>query len=87
MCITHVWVLLPHAGSVGSEPRSPLAAADLQEQGLACLYDNAQLAAWADVLFLCCLPSHLAAVCSTVRIAIRKPCVVYSLVTAVPLPR
>uniref|UniRef100_A0A8C3BPT1 NADP-dependent oxidoreductase domain-containing protein 1 n=1 Tax=Cairina moschata TaxID=8855 RepID=A0A8C3BPT1_CAIMO len=59
----------------------------LQEQGLACLYDNAQLAAWADVLFLCCLPSHLAAVCSTVRIAIRKPCVVYSLVTAVPLPR
>uniref|UniRef100_U3J468 NADP-dependent oxidoreductase domain-containing protein 1 n=1 Tax=Anas platyrhynchos platyrhynchos TaxID=8840 RepID=U3J468_ANAPP len=59
----------------------------LQEQGIACLYDSAQLAAWADVLFLCCLPSHLAAICSTVRTAIRKPCVVYSLVTAVPLPR
>uniref|UniRef100_A0A8B9I0R5 NADP-dependent oxidoreductase domain-containing protein 1 n=1 Tax=Anser brachyrhynchus TaxID=132585 RepID=A0A8B9I0R5_9AVES len=59
----------------------------LQEQGLTCLYDNAQLAAWADVLFLCCLPSHVASVCSAVRTAIRKPCVVYSLVTAVPLPR
>ncbi|XP_068539195.1 NADP-dependent oxidoreductase domain-containing protein 1 isoform X1 [Anas acuta] len=73
--------------SIRISTRRPESLADLQEQGLTCLYDNAQLAAWADVLFLCCLPSHLAAVCSAVRTAIRKPCVVYSLVTAVPLPR
>ncbi|XP_038036456.2 NADP-dependent oxidoreductase domain-containing protein 1 isoform X1 [Anas platyrhynchos] len=73
--------------SIRISTRRPESLADLQEQGLTCLYDNAQLAAWADVLFLCCLPSHLAAICSTVRTAIRKPCVVYSLVTAVPLPR
>uniref|UniRef100_A0A8C4P3T9 NADP-dependent oxidoreductase domain-containing protein 1 n=1 Tax=Dromaius novaehollandiae TaxID=8790 RepID=A0A8C4P3T9_DRONO len=59
----------------------------LQEQGVKCFYDNAQLAAWADVVFLCCLPSQVLTVCSVVRPAIRKPCVVYSLVTAVPLCR
>ncbi|XP_025912978.1 NADP-dependent oxidoreductase domain-containing protein 1 [Apteryx rowi] len=60
---------------------------DLQEQGIGCFYDNAQLVAWADVVFLCCLPLHVLTVCSVVRPAIRKPCVVYSLVTAVPLRR
>lgn len=64
-----------------------LAAAHLQKLGLNCFYDNAQLAAWADVLFLCCLPSHTPSICSVVRPAIRKPCIVYSLITAVPLPR
>ncbi|XP_031449010.1 NADP-dependent oxidoreductase domain-containing protein 1 isoform X3 [Phasianus colchicus] len=59
----------------------------LQKLGLTCFYDNAQLAAWADVLFLCCLPSHVPSVCSAVQPAIRKPCIVYSLITAVPLPR
>uniref|UniRef100_A0A8B9P738 NADP-dependent oxidoreductase domain-containing protein 1 n=1 Tax=Apteryx owenii TaxID=8824 RepID=A0A8B9P738_APTOW len=59
----------------------------LQEQGIGCFYNNAQLVAWADVVFLCCLPLHVLTVCSVVRPAIRKPCVVYSLVTAVPLRR
>ncbi|XP_025976109.1 NADP-dependent oxidoreductase domain-containing protein 1 [Dromaius novaehollandiae] len=68
-------------------PFALLISADLQEQGVKCFYDNAQLAAWADVVFLCCLPSQVLTVCSVVRPAIRKPCVVYSLVTAVPLCR
>ncbi|XP_021258703.1 NADP-dependent oxidoreductase domain-containing protein 1 [Numida meleagris] len=73
--------------SVRVSTRRPESLPDLQKLGLTCFYDNAQLAAWADVLFLCCLPSHLLSICSVVRPAIRKPCVVYSLITAVPLPR
>nr|XP_009673940.1 PREDICTED: NADP-dependent oxidoreductase domain-containing protein 1 [Struthio camelus australis] len=73
--------------SIRISTRRPESLADLQEQGVGCLYDNAQLVAWADVVFLCCLPSHMLTVCSVVRPAIRKPCVVYSLVTAVPLRR
>ncbi|XP_065603554.1 LOW QUALITY PROTEIN: NADP-dependent oxidoreductase domain-containing protein 1 [Cyrtonyx montezumae] len=61
--------------------------ADLWKLGLTCFYDNALLAAWADVLFLCCLPSHKLSVCSAIRPALQEPCMVYSLITAVPLPR
>nr|XP_013796473.1 PREDICTED: NADP-dependent oxidoreductase domain-containing protein 1 [Apteryx mantelli mantelli] len=73
--------------SIRISTRRPESLADLQEQGIGCFYDNAQLVAWADVVFLCCLPLHVLTVCSVVRPAIRKPCVVYSLVTAVPLRR
>ncbi|KAM9653090.1 LOW QUALITY PROTEIN: NADP-dependent oxidoreductase domain-containing protein 1 [Morphnus guianensis] len=68
-------------------PFSLLIAADLQKQGLACFYDNTQLVAWVDVAFLCCLPSHVPSICSVVWPAIQKHCVVYSLVTTVPLLR
>ncbi|XP_031449011.1 NADP-dependent oxidoreductase domain-containing protein 1 isoform X4 [Phasianus colchicus] len=73
--------------SIRISTRRPESLSDLQKLGLTCFYDNAQLAAWADVLFLCCLPSHVPSVCSAVQPAIRKPCIVYSLITAVPLPR
>lgn len=48
---------------------------------------DAQLVAWADVVFLCCLLSHVLSVCSVIRPDIQNPCVVYNLVTAVPLLR
>ncbi|XP_009317781.1 PREDICTED: NADP-dependent oxidoreductase domain-containing protein 1 [Pygoscelis adeliae] len=67
--------------------RRPESLADLQKQGLACLYDNTQLVAWADVAFLCCLQSHVPSICFVIRPAIQKPSVVYSLVTTVPLLR
>ncbi|XP_025904084.1 NADP-dependent oxidoreductase domain-containing protein 1 [Nothoprocta perdicaria] len=73
--------------SIRISTRRPESLAELQEQGVGCLYDNAQLVAWADVVFLCCLPSHVLTVCSAIRAAVRKPCLVYSLVTAVPLRR
>uniref|UniRef100_A0A8C9FC40 NADP dependent oxidoreductase domain containing 1 n=1 Tax=Pavo cristatus TaxID=9049 RepID=A0A8C9FC40_PAVCR len=71
--------------SVRVSTRRPESLSDLQKLGLTYFYDNAQLAAWADVLFFCCLPSHMPSICSVVRPAIRKPCIVYSLITAVPL--
>ncbi|KAM4667343.1 LOW QUALITY PROTEIN: NADP-dependent oxidoreductase domain-containing protein 1 [Amazona ochrocephala] len=77
-----------HGGCVGScVPFSLLITADLQKQGLACFYNNqAQLIAWADVVFLCCL-WHVLSICSVIQPAIRSPCVVYSLVTTIPLLR
>lgn len=62
-------------------------AADLQKQGLTCFYDNAQLVACVDIVFLCCLLSHVPSVCSVIQPAIAKPCVVHSFVTAIPLLR
>ncbi|KAM7109339.1 LOW QUALITY PROTEIN: NADP-dependent oxidoreductase domain-containing protein 1 [Ciconia maguari] len=66
-------------------PFSLLIAADLQKQGLTCLYDSAQLVAWADVALLCCLPLHMLSICSIIWPAIQKPCVVYRLVTTILL--
>uniref|UniRef100_A0A8D0GY65 Pyrroline-5-carboxylate reductase catalytic N-terminal domain-containing protein n=1 Tax=Sphenodon punctatus TaxID=8508 RepID=A0A8D0GY65_SPHPU len=61
--------------------------AEFQQLGIKCFYDNSQLVAWADVVFLCCLPSHLPHICSGIHAALQEPCIVYSLVAAVPLPR
>ncbi|KAM6273863.1 LOW QUALITY PROTEIN: NADP-dependent oxidoreductase domain-containing protein 1 [Porphyrio hochstetteri] len=61
--------------------------ADLQKQGLLCFYDNAQLMAWVDIMFLCCLPLHEPSFCFVVQPATQKHCTEYSLVTAVPLLR
>lgn len=57
------------------------------ERGVECFYDSGRLAAWADVLFLCCLPSQLNKVCAGLRSHLSKHCVVYSFTTAVPVSR
>ncbi|XP_067388709.1 NADP-dependent oxidoreductase domain-containing protein 1 [Emydura macquarii macquarii] len=67
--------------------RRPETLSEFQQLGVECFYDNGRLVAWAEVVFLCCLPSHLLHVCSGIHAALREPCIVYSLVTAVPLPR
>ncbi|CAM2116143.1 unnamed protein product [Caretta caretta] len=67
--------------------RRPETLSEFQQLGVECFYDNGQLVAWADIVFLCCLPSHLQQICSGIHSALREPCIVYSLVTAVPLPR
>lgn len=52
-----------------------------------CFYNNRRVVAWADVIFLCCLPSHLPSICSELRTNLPESCIVYSLVSAVPIPR
>uniref|UniRef100_A0A4W6F1B1 NADP-dependent oxidoreductase domain-containing protein 1 n=1 Tax=Lates calcarifer TaxID=8187 RepID=A0A4W6F1B1_LATCA len=52
-----------------------------------CFFNNRRLAAWADVLFLCCLPSHLPKVCADLHSHLSKRCLVYSFVSAVPVTR
>ncbi|KAM6917415.1 LOW QUALITY PROTEIN: NADP-dependent oxidoreductase domain-containing protein 1 [Lycodopsis pacificus] len=64
-------------------------AVELIETGVEveCFFDNLRLAAWADVLFLCCLPSHLHKVCADLRSHLCKRCLVYSFISGVPVTR
>uniref|UniRef100_A0A087YCT6 NADP-dependent oxidoreductase domain containing 1 n=1 Tax=Poecilia formosa TaxID=48698 RepID=A0A087YCT6_POEFO len=55
--------------------------------GVECFFDNRCLAAWADILFLCCLPSHLDRICADLHSHLQKHCLVYSFITAVPVNR
>ncbi|XP_041828700.1 NADP-dependent oxidoreductase domain-containing protein 1 isoform X4 [Melanotaenia boesemani] len=52
-----------------------------------CFFNNRRLAAWADVMFLCCLPSHLPKICRDLRSHLSKRCLVYSFTSAVPVTR
>ncbi|XP_074852812.1 NADP-dependent oxidoreductase domain-containing protein 1 isoform X2 [Carettochelys insculpta] len=84
------WALLELSGisaqNIHMSTRRPEILSEFQQLGVECFYDNGQLVAWSDVVFLCCLPSHLQQICSGICAALQEPCIVYSLVTAVPLP-
>ncbi|XP_075964150.1 NADP-dependent oxidoreductase domain-containing protein 1 [Anarhichas minor] len=67
--------------------RRPESAVEFIETGVECFFDNRRLAAWADVLFLCCLPSHLHKVCADLRSHLSKRCLVYSFISGVPVTR
>ena len=60
---------------------------EFQKLGVRCLYDNASVASVAKVLFLCCLPSQLPNICLKIQNKLEKTCIVYSFVSAIPLPR
>lgn len=60
---------------------------EFQKLGIQCFYHNSYLADWANVIFLCCLPSQLSNICSEIQTNLAKACIVYSFVAAVPIPR
>ncbi|KAG7238569.1 hypothetical protein INR49_030842 [Caranx melampygus] len=62
-------------------------APEIVQTGVECFFDNRRLAAWADILFLCCLPSHLPKVCADLHSHLSKHCLVYSFTSAVPVTR
>ncbi|XP_031134623.1 NADP-dependent oxidoreductase domain-containing protein 1 isoform X1 [Sander lucioperca] len=57
------------------------------QTGVECFFDNHRLAAWADILFLCCLPSHLPKVCGDLHSHLSRRCLVYSFTSGVPVTR
>uniref|UniRef100_A0A673AYM8 NADP-dependent oxidoreductase domain-containing protein 1 n=1 Tax=Sphaeramia orbicularis TaxID=375764 RepID=A0A673AYM8_9TELE len=59
----------------------------LTDRQTLCFFDNGRVAAWADVVFLCCLPSHLPKVCADLRSHLSKHSLVYSFTSAVPVSR
>ncbi|KAM9341274.1 NADP-dependent oxidoreductase domain-containing protein 1 [Symphorus nematophorus] len=67
--------------------KRPESAVEFTQTGVECFFDNRRLAAWADVLFLCCLPSHLPKVCADLHSHLSKCCLVYSFTSAVPVTR
>ncbi|XP_040831174.1 NADP-dependent oxidoreductase domain-containing protein 1 [Ochotona curzoniae] len=67
--------------------RRPEALAEFKKQGVRCSYHNTGLVSWANVVFLCCLPSQLPNICIEIQNSLDKSCIVLSFVAAVPLPR
>ncbi|EDL02931.1 NADP-dependent oxidoreductase domain-containing protein 1 [Mus musculus] len=67
--------------------RRPESLGELRKLGVRCVYDNAAVASWAKVLFLCCLPAQLPNICLEIQSKLNKHCTVYSFVSAIPLPR
>uniref|UniRef100_A0A3B4AC39 Uncharacterized protein n=1 Tax=Periophthalmus magnuspinnatus TaxID=409849 RepID=A0A3B4AC39_9GOBI len=55
--------------------------------GVECFFDNGRLGQWADVLFLCCLPSQLPRVCADLSPRLCTHTLVYSFSSAVPVSR
>lgn len=60
---------------------------EFKKLGIQCFYCNSSLVEWANVIFLCCLPSQLSNICAEIQTSLGKACIVYSFVAAVPLPR
>ncbi|XP_007939525.1 NADP-dependent oxidoreductase domain-containing protein 1 [Orycteropus afer afer] len=67
--------------------RRPEVLDELQDLGVQCFYHNACLVSWANVVFLCCLPSQLPNICLEIQNSLEKTCIVYSFVAAIPVPR
>ncbi|KAI2572196.1 NADP dependent oxidoreductase domain containing 1, partial [Homo sapiens] len=75
------------AESLRISTRRPETLGELQKLGIKCFYHNADLVSWADVIFLCCLPSQLPNICVEIYTSLEKASIVYSFVAAIPLPR
>ncbi|XP_049755695.1 NADP-dependent oxidoreductase domain-containing protein 1 [Elephas maximus indicus] len=67
--------------------RRPEVLDELQKLGIQCFYQNSYLVNWANVVFLCCLPSQLPNICLEIQSSLEKTCIVYSFVAAIPVPR
>ncbi|XP_036124185.1 NADP-dependent oxidoreductase domain-containing protein 1 [Molossus molossus] len=67
--------------------RRPETLDELRKLGIQCFYHNSLLVTWANVIFLCCLPSQLPNICTETHTSFGKGCIVYSFVAAVPIPR
>ncbi|KAM9294042.1 NADP-dependent oxidoreductase domain-containing protein 1 [Gastrophryne carolinensis] len=84
-CLLDQGVVRPDHLSVST--RRPETLREFQDRGVWCFYDNARLVREAELIFLCCLPSQLPAVCAEIAGHLSWWCVVVSLMSAVPLPR
>nr|XP_056707822.1 NADP-dependent oxidoreductase domain-containing protein 1 [Euleptes europaea] len=67
--------------------RRPETLLEFPKLGVNCFYNNRKLVGWADVVFLCCLPCHLPYICLEVHKELKPSSIIYSLVTAISLPR
>ncbi|KAG8514384.1 NADP-dependent oxidoreductase domain-containing protein 1 [Galemys pyrenaicus] len=75
------------AESLRISTRRPETLDEFQKLGIQCFYHNANLVGWANVVFLCCLPSQLSHICVEIQPNLEEVCIVYSFVAAIPIPR
>ncbi|XP_045307645.1 NADP-dependent oxidoreductase domain-containing protein 1 isoform X1 [Leopardus geoffroyi] len=67
--------------------RRPEALDEFQKLGIQCFYHNPYLVNWANLIFLCCLPSQLPTICLEIQARLEKGCIVYSFAAAIPIAR
>ncbi|XP_064636119.1 NADP-dependent oxidoreductase domain-containing protein 1-like [Lineus longissimus] len=67
--------------------RRPETLMELQDKGVRCVGDNAEVAACVHLLFLCILPSQLPTVAEEIKSSLSIQSLVYSILAAVPIPR
>ncbi|OWK09688.1 hypothetical protein Celaphus_00005951, partial [Cervus elaphus hippelaphus] len=67
--------------------RRPETLDEFKKLGIQCFYQNTSLVGWANVVFLCCLPSQLPNICVEIQARLGKDCIVYSFVSAIPVSR
>ncbi|KAM8921307.1 NADP-dependent oxidoreductase domain-containing protein 1 [Pelodytes ibericus] len=65
--------------------RRPESLREFRELGVLCFYDNVGLTTWAQVIFVCCLPSQLPSLCTEIRSHVGESCIFYCLVSTIPL--
>ncbi|XP_004682108.1 PREDICTED: NADP-dependent oxidoreductase domain-containing protein 1 [Condylura cristata] len=75
------------AESLRISTRRPETLDEFQKLGIQCFYHNSNLVGWANVVFLCCLPSQLPHICVEIQPSLEEVCIVYSFVAAIPIPR
>ncbi|XP_054988527.1 NADP-dependent oxidoreductase domain-containing protein 1 [Sorex araneus] len=75
------------AESLRISTRRPESLDELQKLGVQCFYQNSNLVHWANLIFLCCLPSQLPNICVEITNSLEKACIIYSFVAAVPVTR
>ncbi|MCI4382663.1 hypothetical protein PGIGA_G00017560 [Pangasianodon gigas] len=73
--------------NINMSTKRPDTLSDFSDRGVKCYFDNRRLATWADVIFLCVLPSHLRHVCDELHSQLPARCLVYSFTSAVQVHR
>ncbi|XP_027027912.1 NADP-dependent oxidoreductase domain-containing protein 1 [Tachysurus fulvidraco] len=73
--------------NINMSTKRPDSLREFSDRGVRCYFDNRRLAAWADVIFLCVLPSQLRHVCTDLHSQLPARCLVYTFTSAVQLHR
>ncbi|KAF5909714.1 NADP-dependent oxidoreductase domain-containing protein 1, partial [Clarias magur] len=73
--------------NINMSTKRPDTLGEFADRGVKCYFDNHRLATWADMIFLCVLPSHLRHVCAELHSQLPAHCLVYSFTSAVQLQR
>ncbi|GAA6065995.1 NADP-dependent oxidoreductase domain-containing protein 1 [Tachysurus ichikawai] len=73
--------------NINMSTKRPDSLREFSDRGVRCYFDNRRLAAWADVIFLCVLPSQLCHVCTDLHSQLPARCLVYTFTSAVQLHR
>lgn len=62
-------------------------SASFRDSGIECVFDNRRVVQNCHIVFLACLPCQVQTISEEVRNHISRDCIIYSVVTAVSLPR